>query len=71
MQAASDELARRDASIIPRPRFKLGDRVTDGSGKMGTITHIYQFEEQYRFVIQRDDGTETITFDYELTTADG
>jgi len=66
MQAASDELLRRDSPESPVARFRIGDRVIEQKGREGTVTTIYRYEGQYRCVIEVDDRSEIVCFDFEL-----
>ena len=49
------------------PRFKVGDRVREISGiGQGMVTFIYVFDDQHRYVVQSDDGSEFVCFEREL-----
>lgn len=52
--------------------FKIGDFVcekTPGENKgAGTIVSIYDFEGDSRVVVQFEDGSEAVFFDFELVT---
>jgi hypothetical protein len=71
VQVASVELRRR--RILERtkpdfePKFKIGDNVVEQShNKLASITLVYTFENQYRYVIRTDDGGEFVCFEHEL-----
>lgn len=66
MQAASDELLRRDTFENPVARFRIGDRVIEQTGRAGTVTDIYRHEDQYRCVVEVDDRSEIVCFEFEL-----
>jgi hypothetical protein len=49
------------------PRYKVGDRVREVSGiGCGTVTFIYVFDNQHRYVVKSDDGSEFVCFEREL-----
>ncbi len=53
-----------------RPRFEVGDRVCEklptGMAKMRTIRRIYEFNGEYRYVLEFDDDSESLFFEFEL-----
>ena len=71
MQAASDELLRRDTSEHSIARFRIGDRVVEQTGRKGTVTTIYRYDGQYRCVVEVDDRSEIVCFEFELRKAEG
>jgi hypothetical protein len=62
---------------INEPNFAVGDRVcelwlridTDGQRIKGTITEVYQFGDEDRYVVLFDDGTDGVFFDFEIMPA--
>jgi hypothetical protein len=57
-----NSIARTDT-----PRYKVGDRVREVSGTgQGTVTFVYVFDDQHRYVVKSDDGSEFVCFEREL-----
>ena len=54
-----------------RPQFAVGDRVCQrlgpsGLGETGIVIQRYELDEQYRYVVQCEDGREEDFFEREL-----
>ena len=74
VQVASDELRIRRAAErikpVSPPRYRVGEKVIERSdNKLATITLVYPFENEYRYVIQTTDGSELVCFEPELRRA--
>jgi hypothetical protein len=52
------------------PHFIVGDLVSEkaavGRKRIGSIVQIYSLGGQFRYVVQFDDGSESVYFDFEL-----
>ena len=52
------------------PRFSCGDLVSEkfaiGRKRIGSIVQVYTLGGQFRFVVEWDDGLESVYFDFEL-----
>jgi hypothetical protein len=52
------------------PLFNLDERVCDltpsGSGRVGTVIDIYEFDGVHRYVVTFEDGTDKVFFGFEL-----
>ena len=57
------------------PRFNNGEKVYEkfpiATEKRGTIVKTYVFADEYRYVINFEDGREAVLFEKELVSGDG
>jgi hypothetical protein len=44
----------------------VSERAAVGRKRMGSIVQIYTLSGQYRYVVEFDDGSESVYFDFEL-----
>ncbi len=55
-----------------QPRFAVGDMVGVGvpflkmSGEVGVVIKLYELDDQYRYVVQFENGSEEVFFEREL-----
>ena len=55
-----------------KPSLNAGDLVSEkaaiGEKRIGSVVRVYEFSGKVRYVVQFDDGSERVFFDFELDT---